>query len=59
YYSSYLKGLHGVSAVRQDLMKILDYETVELRLMQYLDYLNSAAAMQDEGVIENNRASEI
>ncbi|MCU7492428.1 MAG: tRNA dihydrouridine synthase DusB [Bacteroidota bacterium] len=55
YYSSYLKGLHGVSAIRQELMKILDYEGVELRLMQYLDYLNSAPAMQDEGVIEESK----
>ncbi|MGE5352187.1 MAG: tRNA-dihydrouridine synthase, partial [Acidobacteriota bacterium] len=55
YYSSYLKGLHGVSAVRQELMKILDYEGVELRLMQYMDYLNSAPAMQNEEFIEDTK----
>lgn len=37
YYSSYLKGLFGVSAVRQELMKILDYNQIEELLMKYLD----------------------
>jgi tRNA-dihydrouridine synthase B len=37
YYSSYLKGLFGVSAIRQELMKILEYNIVEELLLKYLE----------------------
>ncbi|RJP70008.1 MAG: tRNA dihydrouridine synthase DusB [Ignavibacteriales bacterium] len=40
YYSSYLKGLHGVSVVRQDLMKLTEYNQVEERLNRFLNELN-------------------
>ncbi len=40
YYSSYLKGLHGVSIVRQDLMKLTEYNQVEERLNRFLNELN-------------------
>ncbi len=40
YYSSYLKGLHGVSVVRQDLMKLTEYTQVEERLNRFLSELN-------------------
>jgi len=36
YYSSYLKGLFGVSAVRQDLMKLTEFIQVEERLNKFL-----------------------
>jgi tRNA-dihydrouridine synthase B len=41
YYSSYLKGLYGVSAVRQELMRITEYSAVEERLRRYLEELDS------------------
>ncbi|MGE5364217.1 MAG: tRNA dihydrouridine synthase DusB [Bacteroidota bacterium] len=47
YYSIYLKGLHGVSAIRQELMRLLDYQSVETLLLKYLDELNSYAAGQE------------
>ncbi|MEI7811913.1 MAG: tRNA dihydrouridine synthase DusB [Ignavibacteria bacterium] len=40
YYSSYLKGLHGVSAIRQELMKVTEYYIIEEMLLKYLAYLN-------------------
>ncbi len=39
YYSSYLKGLFGVSVVRQDLMKLLEFNQVEERLLRFLSEL--------------------
>ncbi|MCX6149851.1 MAG: tRNA dihydrouridine synthase DusB [Ignavibacteriales bacterium] len=37
YYSSYLKGLHRVSAIRQELMKLMEYKEVEELLLNYLN----------------------
>jgi len=39
YYSSYLKGLHGVSAIRQELMTYMEFVQIRERLMRYLDEL--------------------
>lgn len=50
YYSSYLKGLHGVSAVRQDLMKITEYAPVEERLHRYFDELKQNEISSGEAV---------
>lgn len=47
YYTSYLKGLYGVSAVRQDLMKLTDFISVEARLLEYLEQLNFETGVQD------------
>ncbi len=40
FYSGYLKGLHSVSPVRNELMKVYEYNHVEDILMNYLDLLN-------------------
>ncbi len=40
FYSGYLKGLHNVSPVRNELMKVYEYNHVEDILMNYLDLLN-------------------
>lgn len=39
YYSGYLKGLHGASRIRQELMKIVEYQPVEDLLLSYLEEL--------------------
>lgn len=36
YYSMYLKGMRGVSQVRQELMKLLDYSDIEVLLNKFL-----------------------
>jgi tRNA-dihydrouridine synthase B len=41
YYATYLKGLFGVSAVRQELMKIMEYDFIEELLLKYLDEIKS------------------
>lgn len=40
FYSGYLKRLHSVSPVRNELMKVYEYNHVEDILMNYLDLLN-------------------
>ncbi len=40
YYSGYLKGLHGSSKVRQELMKYVEYKPIEEILLNYLSELN-------------------
>jgi tRNA-dihydrouridine synthase B len=40
YYSGYLKGLPNSSKIRQELMKLLDYESIENLLLNYLEELN-------------------
>ncbi len=39
FYSGYLKGLHSVSPVRNELMKVYEYNHVEDILLHYLDLL--------------------
>jgi tRNA-dihydrouridine synthase B len=41
YYTSYLKGLFGVSVVRQELMKILEYNFIEELLLKYLEEIKA------------------
>jgi len=40
YYSGYLKGLHNSSRIRQELMKLTEFDEVEKLLLNYLDELN-------------------
>lgn len=40
YYSAYLKGLHGVSAIRQEMMTYIEFAPIQERLLRYLDELN-------------------
>lgn len=40
YYSGYLKGLHNSSKIRQELMKLLDYNSIEKLLLSYLEELH-------------------
>lgn len=47
YYTSYLKGLHGVSQVRQELMRIAEYQPVEVRLLSYLEELRQYALTKE------------
>lgn len=51
YYSGYLKGLHNASKIRNDLMKINDYDGVERILVDYLSYLREHN--YDKNLIEN------
>lgn len=39
FYSGYLKGLHGASNIRRDIMMLETYSAIEDLLMNYLDYL--------------------
>ncbi len=39
FYSGYLKGMHNVSSVRSELMKIYEYKQVEDILLNYLNQL--------------------
>jgi tRNA-dihydrouridine synthase B len=39
YYSGYLKGLHGSSKIRQELMKYVEYTPIEEVLLNYLEEL--------------------
>lgn len=48
YYPIYLKGLHGVSQVRNELMKLLDYASVEDLLLKYFEELKSRGTSGDE-----------
>ena len=41
YYSTYLKGLFGVAAIRQELMKILEYNYIEELLLKYLEEIKT------------------
>lgn len=41
YYSGYLKGLHGVSQKRAELMKLTEYSQVEDLLLKYLEELRN------------------
>jgi tRNA-dihydrouridine synthase B len=41
YYTSYLKGLYGVSAIRQELMKILEYSCIEEIMLKYLEEIKA------------------
>jgi tRNA-dihydrouridine synthase B len=40
FYSGYLKGLYNASQIRMKLMTVLDYNSVEEILLNYLDELN-------------------
>lgn len=39
YYSGYLKGLHNSSKIRQELMKLVDFNEIEKLLLSYLEEL--------------------
>ncbi len=39
HYTSYLKGLHNISHVRNEMMKLVTYSEVEERLLNYLEEL--------------------
>lgn len=48
YYTTYLKGLYGVSAVRQELMRITEYKDVEDRLLSYMEELNNFSVESED-----------
>ena len=41
YYTGYLKGLHHSSKIRQELMKLVEYNPIEELLLNYLEELNT------------------
>jgi len=41
YYTGYLKGLHHSSKIRQELMKLVEYNPIEELLLNYLEELNN------------------
>lgn len=41
HYSAYLKGLHGVSAIRQEMMTYTEFAPIRERLLRYCDELNT------------------
>jgi tRNA-dihydrouridine synthase B len=41
FYSGYLKGLHNASKIRQELMKLTEYDPIEFLLLKYLDDLQN------------------
>ncbi|MGE5680128.1 MAG: tRNA dihydrouridine synthase DusB, partial [Bacillota bacterium] len=53
YYSSYLKGLYGVSQIRQEMMKFTEYQPIEERLLRYLEELNNYSENPTDSVGES------
>ncbi len=47
YYSGYLKGLYGVSKVRQELMKYTEYDSIEEVLLNYLEELKNHNELEE------------
>jgi tRNA-dihydrouridine synthase B len=48
FYSGYLKGMHQSSKIRSELMQYYDYNSVEHRLLNYLDELKSISNSESE-----------
>lgn len=46
FYTGYLKGLHGASNIRREIMQLEDYASVEDLLLNYLDYLKNYQEIQ-------------
>ena len=44
FYSGYLKGLHGASKIRQQLMQYVEYAPIEETLLKYLEFLKEYEA---------------
>ena len=47
YYSGYLKGLHGASKIRRELMKYIEYAPIEDILLNYLNDLESYISQKE------------
>ncbi len=49
FYSGYLKGLHGASKIRQELMKYTEYAPIEEILLKYLEHLKLYEEGKNDG----------
>jgi tRNA-dihydrouridine synthase B len=58
YYSSYLKGLYGVSQIRQEMMKLIEYKPIEERLLCYMEELKIYNDKQIDPLGESLRITE-